>query len=70
MIKVVPPPSYGGGGPQGRRGKASVEASPDFRSEIFDDSLWSFSPPYPPPYDATGFTDLLLYEQRGQSLER
>jgi hypothetical protein len=32
----MPPPSYGGGAPKGRRGKAAVEVSADFRSEIFE----------------------------------
>jgi hypothetical protein len=31
-LSPQPPPSHGGGGPQGRRGKASVEAPRDFRS--------------------------------------
>jgi hypothetical protein len=32
----LPPPSYGGGGPQGRRGKATDEMSGNFRSETFE----------------------------------
>src|SRR5216683_269978 len=35
-----PPPFYGGGGPKGRRGRATVEASADSRSEISEDRLW------------------------------
>ena len=42
--KPLPPPSYGGGGPQGRRGKAAVRASAGFRSEIFR-SPWASPPP-------------------------
>src|SRR5580704_7672747 len=54
----LPSPSYGGGGPQGRRGKALVEVLEDFRSEIFKHRLWGLPPPppsgAPPPYDGGG----------------
>jgi|HubBroStandDraft_6_1064221.scaffolds.fasta_scaffold08752_9 hypothetical protein len=39
------PPSYGGGGPQGRRGKAAVDELADSRSEIFEYRLCCFPPP-------------------------
>src|SRR6266851_8406131 len=42
-----PPPSYGAGGPQGRRGRASVAVQGDFRSEIFEDRLCGLPPPPP-----------------------
>src|SRR5580704_15885604 len=42
-----PPPSYGGGGPQGRRGKAPLEVLADFRSEIFEHRFWGLPPPPP-----------------------
>src|SRR6266851_7627785 len=44
----LPPPSYGGGGPQGRRGKAPVEVPKKFRSEIFGGRLCGLSPTPPP----------------------
>src|SRR4029077_15604897 len=43
--KQLPPPSYGGGGPQGRRGKAAVWASAGFRSEIFKIAFGAFPLP-------------------------
>ncbi len=43
----LPLPSYGGGGPQGRRGRAPVEVSPDSRSEIFKHRLWGLPPSAP-----------------------
>jgi CO/xanthine dehydrogenase Mo-binding subunit/aerobic-type carbon monoxide dehydrogenase small subunit (CoxS/CutS family) len=53
-----PPPSYGGGGPQGRRGKATGQASANFRSEICEDHPCGLPPPSaartPPPYDGGG----------------
>src|SRR3984893_18997087 len=58
-----PPPSYGGGGPKGRRGKAPVEATADFRSWSSTSSLGPApSAPYdgaPPPYDGGG----MIYEK-------
>src|SRR5580704_17252383 len=38
----LPPPSHGGGGPQGRRGKAAVEAPANFRSEISESACGAF----------------------------
>src|SRR5712664_1344662 len=53
-----PPPSYGAGGPQDRRGRASVAVQGDFRSEIFEDRLCGLPAPppsgAPPPYDGYG----------------
>src|SRR5580704_1224983 len=43
----LPPPSYGGDGPQGRRGKAPVEVPASFRSEILEDHLCGLPPPPP-----------------------
>ena len=56
--KALPPPSDGGGGPQGRRGRAAVAMFADFRSEIVEDLCVAFPPPppsgAPPPYDGGG----------------
>ena len=41
----LPPPSYGGGGPQGRSGKAPVEVSVGFRSEIVRNCRCGLPPP-------------------------
>ncbi len=48
----LPPPSYGGGGPKGRRGKAADQESAAFRSEIFRDRLCGLPPSA--PYDGEG----------------
>src|SRR5580704_6630196 len=47
-------PRHTGEVPEGRRGKASAEASLDFRSDHFNDRRCGFPPPCPPPYDGGG----------------
>src|SRR5216683_6084157 len=60
----LPPPSYGGGGPQGRRGKAPVEVPKKFRSEIFGGRLCGLKTPPPsggpPPEKGGGMIFQLL----------
>ena len=51
-----PPPSYGGGA-EGRRGRASVETTPNSRSSHVEDRLCGLPPPYPPPSDGGGKRD-------------
>jgi len=44
-ISFASPRHTGGGGPQGRRGKAPIEVPANFRSEIFGDRLCGLPPP-------------------------
>ena len=48
LHRASPPPSYGGGGPKGRRGKAPIKAAANFRSLSFIDHLCG-SPSLPSP---------------------
>jgi hypothetical protein len=59
----LPPPSYGGGGPKGRRGKAASQESAAFRSEIFRDRLCGL----PPPPRMTGEAEPALRQRRGRT---